>query len=124
MAGNSRIKTGRLRVSRVNCPNLIAEAKLYRYPSAAEKAVHGENPIDENNHALGALRYLVSRLDSRFIAKLRGKQTSEGPTEEQRQTQDAEEERQATEKLERFREAQRSVYGADPDLWTNEDVWS
>jgi PAS domain S-box-containing protein len=56
MASISRIQTGRLRVSRVNCPDLIAEARLYRYPSAAEKAAHGENPIDENNHALGALR--------------------------------------------------------------------
>jgi hypothetical protein len=31
----------------------------------------GENPIDEHNHALAALRYLVSRLDARFIARLR-----------------------------------------------------
>ena len=124
MAVNSRVQTGRLRVSRVNCPDLLAEARLYRYPSAAEKAAHGENPIDENNHALGALRHLVSRPDSRFIAKLRGRQTSEGLTEEQLQAQEAEQERQATAQLERSREAQRAVFGVDPDLWTNEDVWS
>jgi hypothetical protein len=125
MAVSSRVKTGRLWVSRVNCPTLIAEAKLYRYPSAAEKAIHGENPIDENNHALGALRYLVSRLDSRFIAKLHGKQGAEaGPTEEQLQAQETEQERQATEQLERFRETQRSVFGVDPDIWHNDDAWS
>ena len=31
------------------------------------QVVLGENPVDEHNHALGALRYLVSRIDSRFI---------------------------------------------------------
>jgi hypothetical protein len=44
--------------------NLATEAKLYRDPGAAEKAAHGESPIGENNHALGALRYLDSRLAS------------------------------------------------------------
>ena len=53
------------------CPNLIAEAKLYRYPSPQERVLIGERPIDEHNHALGALRYLISRLDACFIAILR-----------------------------------------------------
>jgi hypothetical protein len=57
----ARIRTGRLRVLPA-CANLIAESRLYRYPTAAERAVHGENPIDAHNHALAALRYLVSRL--------------------------------------------------------------
>lgn len=77
----ARIRTGRLRVNQLRCPNLVAEAKLYRYPSQSEKALVGENPVDEHNHALGALRYLISRLDSRFIAKLRGKAKSEGRIE-------------------------------------------
>jgi hypothetical protein len=42
--------------------NLIAEARLYRYPTAAEREHHGENPIDAHNHALAALRYLASRI--------------------------------------------------------------
>jgi hypothetical protein len=121
MAVNSRIQTGRLKVSRINCPNLIQEAKLYRYPSLAEKAIHGENPIDENNHALGALRYLISRLDSRFIAKLRGRAELPEGTEA---ALEAREQATAIEKLEKFREAQRAAFGADPDLWTREDVWS
>jgi hypothetical protein len=64
-AVTARIRTGRLKVL-PSCPNLLAEARLYRYPSAAERAERtelGENPIDANNHALAALRYLVSRLE-------------------------------------------------------------
>jgi hypothetical protein len=100
---------------------LIQEAKLYRYPSLAEKAIHGETPIDENNHALGALRHLISRLDSRFIAKLRGRAELPEGTEAALK---AREQATALEKLEKFRETQRAVFGADPDLWTREDVWS
>jgi hypothetical protein len=71
----ARLRTGRLKVRRNACPNLLTEASLYRYPSAAERALRGENPVDEHNHALGALRYLISRLDARFIARLRKRPT-------------------------------------------------
>ena len=57
----ARIRTGRLKVSQA-CVNLIAEARLYRYPTPAERELVGENPIDAHNHALAALRYLASRL--------------------------------------------------------------
>ncbi len=57
----ARIRTGRLKVS-PRCINLIAEARLYRYPTPAERETLGENPIDAHNHALAALRYLVSRI--------------------------------------------------------------
>jgi hypothetical protein len=78
----ARIRTGRLKVNNWNCPNLVAEAKLYRYPDPQQRIALGENPIDEHNHALAALRYLVSRLDSRFIARLRRtQQKPEGPAE-------------------------------------------
>src|SRR5262249_45661134 len=72
-AVTARIRTGRLKVCSTACPNLIAESRLYRYPNAQERAVLGEKPIDDNNHALSALRYLVSKLDHRFIAQLRKK---------------------------------------------------
>ncbi len=62
-AVTSRLRTGRLRIDAARCPNLLAEAKAYRYPSEAEQRLLGENPIDDHNHALSALRYLVSRLD-------------------------------------------------------------
>ncbi len=72
-AVTARLRTGRLKIHGPRCPNLIAEAKLYRYPNAAERPHLGENPIDAHNHALAALRYLVSRLDSRYLGQLRGK---------------------------------------------------
>jgi hypothetical protein len=75
----ARLRTGRLRVVRGACPNLLAEAALYRYPSASERLTPGENPVDENNHALAALRYLVSRLDARFLARLRGRSRDNDP---------------------------------------------
>jgi hypothetical protein len=77
----ARLRTGRLKVLRGACPNLLAEAKLYRYPTAAERILRGENPVDEHNHALGALRYLVSRLDTRFIARLRQRPAADAPSE-------------------------------------------
>jgi hypothetical protein len=70
-AVTARLRTGRLKVRRDACSNLLSEARLYRYPTAAERALRGENPVDEHNHALGALRYLISRLDAHFIARLR-----------------------------------------------------
>jgi Terminase large subunit, T4likevirus-type, N-terminal/Terminase RNaseH-like domain len=72
-AVTARIATGRLKIARAGCPNLIAEAQLYRYPSGQEPGQGSENPLDAHNHALAALRYLVSRLDERFIARLRGR---------------------------------------------------
>ena len=64
-AVTARLRTGRLKIDPRRCPSLCTEARLYRYPSEQERAVLGENPIDDHNHALGALRYLVSRIDAR-----------------------------------------------------------
>jgi len=72
-AVTARLRTGRLKVRRDACPKLLMEARLYRYPSASERALSGENPVDEHNHALGALRYLLSRLDAHFLARMRKK---------------------------------------------------
>jgi hypothetical protein len=57
----ARLRTGTLKVHR-RCEHLIRESRLYRYPTASERAIAGENPVDEHNHALAALRYLVSRI--------------------------------------------------------------
>ena len=65
-AVSARLQTGRLRILRAACPNLIREAGLYRYEADA-----GENPVDADNHALAALRYLVAGLDARFLARFR-----------------------------------------------------
>jgi hypothetical protein len=61
-AVNTRIRTGRLKVFR-NCVNLIEEAGLYRYPDETERKIIREEPLDEHNHALSALRYMVCGID-------------------------------------------------------------
>ena len=48
----ARLRTGRLKVHGPACPQLLDEARLYRYPSATERASINENPVDEHNHAL------------------------------------------------------------------------
>lgn len=70
-AVSSRLQTDRLRVVRGGCPRLIQEATLYRYPTEAERLRGDENPVDQDNHALAALRYLVAGLDAAFLARLR-----------------------------------------------------
>jgi hypothetical protein len=62
-AVTARIRTGGLKVHRAGCPNLVAEARLYRYPTEGERPHADENPIDDHNHALAALRYLISGID-------------------------------------------------------------
>lgn len=101
-AVTARLQTGRLRVDRSSCPNLAREARLYRYPSPSERGALGENPVDEHNHALAALRYLVSRIDARALAKYR------------RNDQD----RPERESLEADSQARPTAKLHDPDLWT------
>jgi len=81
-AVTARLRTSRLRIDPVRCPNLIAESRAYRYPTEAERQLLGENPIDDNNHALSALRYLVSRLDQGRLARDRQRGDKTGPPDE------------------------------------------
>jgi hypothetical protein len=83
-AVTARLREGRLKVVRPRCPNLVKEATLYRYPTETERAVVGENPVDAFNHALGALRYLIARLDHTYLARLRkgGAASGEAPRPE------------------------------------------
>jgi hypothetical protein len=68
-AVRARLEAGTLRVLAGACPNLLAEAALYRYdPEAGGKS---ETPLKEHDHALDALRYMVSRIDHRRMARLR-----------------------------------------------------
>jgi hypothetical protein len=62
MAVTARLESGRLRVVAGTCPNLLYEAALYRYGDESGDG-GSEAPVDEHNHALAALRYLISRLD-------------------------------------------------------------
>src|SRR5262249_50418873 len=63
-AVSARIENGTLLIPRGCCPNLRAEAELYRYSDSPTER-QAEVPVDEHNHALAALRYLVSKLDAR-----------------------------------------------------------
>jgi hypothetical protein len=69
-AVSARLEGGSLRVLEGACPNLLREADRYRY-SAEGREHRGETPVDEHNHALAALRYLISGLDRRKMARLR-----------------------------------------------------
>jgi hypothetical protein len=63
-AVQGRIRAGTLRIIKDACPNLIAEAGLYRYDDDRT----AENPIGEYDHALDALRYLIVSVDQRRLA--------------------------------------------------------
>jgi hypothetical protein len=80
-AVTARLENGTLRVVEGRCPNLLAEAALYRY-SDGPRDQYAEVPLDEHNHALAALRYLISRLDARHMARLRsGRRPNDAPPE-------------------------------------------
>lgn len=66
-AVRGRLENGLLKVLAGRCPNLLAEAELYRYPDAAGRK--SETPMDEHDHALDALRYLICKLDRRHLAR-------------------------------------------------------
>jgi hypothetical protein len=78
-AVRARLENGTLRVLQGACPNLLAEASLYRYATETGN-VRSEIPIDDHNHALGALRYLISKLDARLLARFRKRAAREQGT--------------------------------------------
>jgi hypothetical protein len=88
-AVRSRIEAGRLKVLASACPNLLAEALLYRYPSRQDSQADSETPLDEHNHALAALRYLIVRLDPDFIRRYR-RQTDQSRSRYSGNSEDAE----------------------------------
>ena len=58
----ARIETGGLKILRDCYPQLLHETELYAYSDAAADK-QAESPVDDHNHALAALRYLISRLE-------------------------------------------------------------
>src|SRR5262245_9317170 len=69
-AVTARLASGKLRVLEGACANLLAEAGLYRWAGRGEATASAETPVVDHNHALAALRYLVSRLDARKMARV------------------------------------------------------
>ncbi len=76
-AVRARLEDGGLKVLAGACPHLVAEASLYRYD--AEGRGRSEAPVKDHDHALDALRYLVSRLDARRLARLRRRPADPDP---------------------------------------------
>ena len=67
-AVNGRIYHRKILISR-NCRALAAEASEYRFPEIdAEDEKYAEKPIDEFNHALDALRYMVMAVDGHRLS--------------------------------------------------------
>ncbi|HEV2948790.1 MAG TPA: hypothetical protein VGX70_15560 [Gemmataceae bacterium] len=67
-AVRARLENGTLRVLKGVCPNLLAEAGLYRYNPESPDS---EEPLGEYDHAMDALRYLVSKLDAGKMARFK-----------------------------------------------------
>jgi hypothetical protein len=106
-AVSARLEDGGLRVLEGRCPNLLAEAGLYRYGDEGGER-NAETPVDEHNHALAALRYLISGLDRRKLARGRRPATGEPPPADEAQA----------------REKKRPWLRLDnPFLWEGDGVW-
>jgi phage terminase large subunit len=65
----ARIANKTLKIVRGTVSALFEEAELYRYPDHDEE-VFGDVPVDDNNHACDALRYLCLGIDRRKVRKL------------------------------------------------------
>jgi hypothetical protein len=78
-AVQSRLRHGTLRILPGACPNLLAEAPLYRYDDTPDERAT-ETPLAEHNHALDALRYLISHLDARRLARPTAADSPTSPT--------------------------------------------
>lgn len=66
-AVNARINTGRLKIIERLCPALVGEAEGYIF-DIDEDDMGGDKPLDENNHAMDSLRYMVAGIDIRKAA--------------------------------------------------------
>jgi hypothetical protein len=69
------------------CPNLLREAGLYRYEDGERQS---ETPVNADNHALAALRYLIATIDVGRMSRIRGEAAAD-PKE--RRTMDWDDER-------------------------------
>ena len=67
-AVSARLENGTLKVVEGCCPNLLYKAGLYRYSDDPSDG-HAEAAVDEQNHALTALRYMIAALDARYMAR-------------------------------------------------------
>jgi hypothetical protein len=112
MAVSARLRQGTLRVLEGRCPNLLFEAGLYRYDDGPASAGR-ETPVDEYNHALAALRYLICTVDKGRLA--RPPRTPQGSVASAMPAPSAEDIERAEQ--ERLRRAQREYLLAEGPHW-------
>jgi hypothetical protein len=86
-AVRARLEDGALKVLEGACPNLLAEAGLYRYDPDSPR--HSEVPLKEHDHAMDALRYLISRIDARQMARIRNRPASSSAAPESKASAEA-----------------------------------
>ncbi len=65
---NTRFYTGTIKIIENRCPALKAEGEIYIYEPNRDDEILGEKPIDKDNHAMDALRYMIMGLDYREAA--------------------------------------------------------
>ena len=66
-AVSARIANGTLKIVESACPRLVSEFRLYAFKPAEDGAFRAET--EGPDHALDALRYLISKLDWRRMAR-------------------------------------------------------
>jgi hypothetical protein len=100
-----RMRTGRLKIVRGECLDLIRELSMYCYDPEKQS----EEPLDINNHACDALRYLIVGLD-------RGKsvRSSHDPAQDAVDEQQEKDREQGQREL---REQARQENPMDPSWW-------
>ena len=69
-AVTARVRSGRLKVHTAGCPNLVAEARLYRYPTETERTRSGENPTMSRGRRLTSIR------NGSFVTNVYGREQS------------------------------------------------
>lgn len=62
LAVNRRIYNNTMLVVSNRCPAVVAESETYIYPEKDEEVI-GDKPVDKDNHAMDAMRYMISGLD-------------------------------------------------------------
>lgn len=105
-----RMRTHRLKIVRLRCPNLVRELGLYIHDPENPEA---EEPLDQDNHSCDALRYWVSGRDRRrYVVDANQETESEA---EARMVAEQQAERERLKRLDK--EAQQNP---DDPRWWNE----
>jgi hypothetical protein len=112
----ARIETGRLKVLRPACPNLLDEAGMYHYARRRPGEPISETPVDLYNHALGAVCYIVPKIVAAFLARFARNHPDAGGAQETEQ-HDTEAAESMPQVLKRLIPRQTALPADDKGLW-------